>query len=153
MTLCDDAFEMMKDGDFKNTLDRLTKANYIQNSVDKTFIDHVTLDKFTTVLTAEYKEVERKYSGYEITTEGVLAFRRQIKIPIQKIMAHVDKFSRIYVEPQKASKYSEIINTLKQSSDLGNSVADLAIKNSPLFGEFIVWAKDGLKALGIDIPF
>jgi hypothetical protein len=153
MTLCDDAFEMMKDDEFKDTLARLAKVNYIQNVVDKTIIDHVPINAMPGSLSQEFKEVERKYSGYEITTDGVIAFRRQIKIPLQKIMAQVDKLAAIYMEPKKSAQFKQILATLKESTDLGNSAADLAIKNSPLFRDFLLWAKTGLKAFGIDIPF
>jgi hypothetical protein len=81
-----------------------------------------------------------------------LEFRSQITTPIEKIMETVDRLSLQYADPSKKDKFAEIIETLRESSDLGNSIADLIVKigiGSPIVIAFIIFAKTH----GIDVPW
>jgi hypothetical protein len=101
----------MGDTDFRETIDRLKAAKYVE------YKDEDYEDEYQTAslaLGSQRQIIKKRYEGYVITTDGALAFRRQIKVPIQKIMAQVDTLavtSSATAEPAKLAQFKQIVET------------------------------------------
>lgn len=147
-TLCKEALVMLdNDNLFTYTLDRLVDAKYIE-PLEKPYDKHKNPSGLNLQISRQI--LTKRYDGYMITTAGVLAFRRQITIPIEKIMAEVDRLSLAAADPKDRNKFKEIIQTLKESTDLSNSLIDLVLKiGSPALIAFVLFAK----SMGIDVPW
>ena len=120
--LCQASFDLMNEGtEFSNTLAQLEKEKYVEQSYGTE-------------------------KGYEITEDGIIAFRRNFGTPFEKIKNRADKLPEL-----KNSKFSLIVKTIKDSSDATTTAAKLCIDNAPLVLEFLMYARSELTKLGINI--
>src|SRR5437867_10286624 len=75
--LCQQSFEsMVGDNDFNEAIQKLAEAKYIEYG-ERTF-------SVPSVLAAADRHVT--YHGYWITVDGIIAFRRQMGVPVEKIL-------------------------------------------------------------------
>ncbi|HYL65903.1 MAG TPA: hypothetical protein VEU72_01975 [Nitrosopumilaceae archaeon] len=123
--LCQASFDSMtSDDDFSKTTEMLVKGKYIQ-SVD---IDNAT-----------------GTTGYLITEEGIIAFRRQISTALEKIQRQLDKIPSV----TRNSKFTNIVNALKSNSNILTTSIKLCIDNAPQILEFIKTVTNELRSVGI----
>lgn len=93
------------------------------------------------------QKVTKTHKGYVITEGGIIAFRRQIATPLEKIRMYADKFSSSHT-----SKFGQLINELKSKS---GSIISFAIRkctdDAPYILKFIDLSKRELYKLGISL--
>jgi hypothetical protein len=156
MTLCKQAFAMMAEEEFEKTIKRLVTAKYIEFK-DDIYEDDYESTSFSTFALGSSQSskgvVKKRYIGYVITTAGAIAFRKQIIVPIEVILAEVDKIAAALADPKTNRKYEEIISSLKKGKDTALTTAAWIHDDAPLVKDFILWAKTGLQAIGVNVPF
>ena len=129
--LCDASFDMIqKASDYDAILEKLQETKYIEK-VTKTIEDFKEVDGIIP-LQKELKPITRKISGFEITTEGIIVYRRKLITPFQKMKPH---FSKINNEVTEAA-YKKVINKLN-SSDIATVVIKECIENAPRINEIL----------------
>lgn len=151
--LCNASFaSMTNDDDFEKNIEDMTTAGYIQYTTEES-IDYKEIPITTpglsvmSQLTPNYKikEITRKHTGYVITTKGIMAFRKQIITPIDKILPHIDKLSNI-----QGGKYGEIIKEMKSSAQtITRFVISKCIDNAPFFLKFLEYCITELSEKGM----
>ena len=136
--LCKESFaSMTNDDDFEKKIEELKAAKYIIFTT-KESEDYKKVPIPPSILpgiTPNYKmqEITRKHTGYVITTKGIMAFRKQIISPVDKILLHIDELSAI-----QGSEYGEIIKEIKSNSkNIAQYVIGKCIDNAPLFLKFL----------------
>lgn len=149
--LCQKSFDSMtNDSDFATTIDDLVESKCI-TFTKETFQEFVSIPQPANIMnlnfapSAKMKEVTTTREGYVIDDDGIIAFRRQIATPLEKIKDKIDKESTMIPSQYKA-KFEEIINTLKTGSDIINMAIRFCVDDAPHILEFI---KTGLPLLGI----
>jgi len=147
--LCQKSFDMMtNDSDFATTMDELIESECIKLT-EETFQDFVPIRETNPLVIAmntqpKLKEITVTRKGYVIEDNGIIAFRRQIATPLEKIKDKVDK-GAVFPNTYK-TKFEEIVNTLKTSSDVIHTAIRFCVDDAPHVLEFI---KMVLPLLGI----
>lgn len=145
--LCQASFDSMtNDEDFSEAIRKLENAKYIEYARKK----HTELapihNPVLITMSTGMQEVERTIEGYTITEAGIMAFRRQIITPLEKIIPHVSK-----TRSSKIPQFAEIVTTLSSTINLAKSVVDLCTNNAPQVLDFIKILHNDLLSLGINI--
>lgn len=149
--LCQASFDSMNaDNDFADTMKKLEAEEYIEYSkADAPEFLPVQEHNVVSYLPSETKlqKVTKTHKGYVITEAGIIAFRRQIATPLEKIRRYADKLSSSHI-----SKFEQLINELKSKS---GSIISFAIKkcidDAPYILKFIDSSKRELYKLGISL--
>ena len=147
--LCQASFDSMNaDNDFDNAITALRTAGYIEHG-EKEYRELVPLrnNSLLTVQETGMHEVTRKRTGFSITKAGIIAFRRQIATPIEKIVSNVNK-----LDPSKTSPFKKILNELNSHRSILEASIALAIENAPHILEFIKNMAHQLALIGITVP-
>jgi hypothetical protein len=150
--LCQASFDSMTgDKDFANTIQKLIDAKYIEYTKEA-YQDLVPVkdnDAFAIQSSTKLQEIHRVSEGYVITDDGIIAFRRQIVTPLEKIQSHLNKIPSTII---KDNRFSKIFDALKSNANILESAIQLCINNAPQILEFIRHVSNQLTSMGIVIP-
>lgn len=145
--LCQASFASMAgDEDFEEIVKELEKSGYIEfTSKETTTHIQVPIPVAPSMIPLfdktkpDYKiqEVKVDHSGYVITVSGIMAVRRQIITPIEKIKQNIENYPE-----NKVGKFKTIIDHLKSNATVTLSTIKLCIDNAPLFLDFINYVKE-----------
>lgn len=154
--LCQASFDsMLADTDFSQTINNLLNARYIEES-EKEYTNFVPVKDNSSGHTAHgtntnrTRQVTQKIQGYIITEEGIIAFRKQIGTPLEKIQPHLNLFTG---SASRFDKFKKIIESIKNKSNVLVPAVKLCIENAPLVLEFLQEAQQVLTSHGIPISF
>lgn len=116
--LCQASFELMSNEtvDFNNALASLERLKCIEHNWD-----------------------ESGTSIFVISEVGIIKFRKDLGTPLIKINQNVDKFSSV-----KNKKFLNILEKIKNSSDITTLAVKLCVDNTPFFIEFLNFASTQL---------
>lgn len=147
--LCQKSFDSMtNDSDFAKTIDDLIKSKYIEFTKD-TFQEFVPIRETDVLVVAmgganKMKEVTSTREGYVIAEDGIIAFRRQIATPLEKIKKKIESGS--ILPASYKPKFEQIVNALKTSHDIIHTAIIFCVDDAPQILEFI---KMTMSLLGI----
>lgn len=151
--LCQASFDSMSvDTDYSTTLSELEKEELIEFERRQVsdFIPVQQQSGFNPAMTppeTKLKEITKHVEGYSITEKGIIAFRKDIATPVEKIKKLTNKLSS-----SNQSKFRGILDELKRHTDSITSFAvNKCIENAPYILEFLKDCSNDLLNHGISI--
>jgi hypothetical protein len=149
--LCQASFaSMTRDDEYGETIEELKKAGYIEFK-QANVTRFIPINDGLGLSFSNQKRLERvnePREGYEITEDGIREFRKQIVTTIDHIRPEIERVSKNNIK-----KFETIIETIRRTSNLMESVTKLCIDNAPLVLDFINTVRSELVKLGINIPY
>ena len=123
---------IQEEEDYDLVLERLQGKKYIKR-VTKTIEDFREV-KESLAVTPKLQQVNKRISGFEITRAGIIAYRKDIISPFQKMRPYLSNLDKKLTETTHKEFLQELIN----SSSISTTIINACINNAPLVVEILI---------------